>query len=377
MDILYIANVRMPTEKAHGFQIAKTIEALLENNANVEMLLPKRPNHIEDSIVDYYSLRMPIKIKYIPIPFNFILKVSSSLYFKLERFYFTLLAFIIALFSNRTVYSREITICFLLAIFNKDVVYEDHEPKNSKVWLYRFFLKKIDKKVIVAKNLMELYKEFGIDERAYRFIPNGVDVESFENVKPDKSIWRDRMNISSDKKTVLYIGHFYRWKGIYTLIDASSHIQNAQVVLIGGTDTDYNEVSDYVKRCDINNISLHKFVPHNEIIKFIKSADILVLPNTAKEERSLKYTTPIKLFEYMASGVPIVASKIMSFQNYLEENVNAIMFEPDNAKDLTDKVNNLLNSPGLIERISQNAHKQVIDYSWDKRAEKIIEFIKE
>ena len=376
MDILYIANARMPTEKAHGLQIVKTVEALLERGENVVLLLPKRLNPITESIGGYYSLKRPIEVEYITIPFNFVLKMSDSLYFKLERLYFALCAFLNAVTKNVVVYSRDITLCFLLALFGKDVVYEDHEPKNSKKFLYKLFLKKINKKVIVAKNLSELYKEFGINESTFKFIPNGVDLAEFERTRRDKSIWWEELDVDHREKIVLYVGHFYTWKGVYTLIDAAQSLQNAKAVLIGGTEQDHQKVGDYIKERDIKNVYLHKFVPHKEIVKFIKSADVLVLPNTGQEERSLKYTTPIKLFEYMASGVPIAASRVESFKNYLENNVNAVMFEPDNAEDLANKINSLLNSSDLMEKMAVNAYQEVQDYSWERRAEKIIDFIK-
>lgn len=376
MDILYIANVRMPTEKAHGLQIAKTVEALIERGVNVKLVLPKRLNMISETIVDYYSLDKPIKIKYITIPFNFVLKVSDSLYFKLERIYFTLIAFFYGITKPDSIYSRDITICFLFSLFGKDVAYEDHEPKNSKKWLYKFFLKAIGKKVIVAKNLADVYKEFGIDERTYRFIPNGVDLEEFDSVEKNEYIWKETFNIDTEKKVALYVGHFYGWKGIYTFIDAAPYLKNTETVLMGGTELDRAAVRDYIDGRGVENVHVHGHIPHHNIVEFIKSADVLILPNTAQEERSSKYTTPIKLFEYMASRVPIVASRVESFKNYLKNNINAVMFEPDNAKDLASKIGDLLNNHELMKNISSAAYQGVSNYSWQRRAEKIINFIK-
>ena len=102
---------------------------------------------------------------------------------------------------------------------------------------------------------------------------------------------------------------------------------------------------------------------------------MLVLPNTADEERSQKYTTPIKLFEYMASGVPIIASRVPSFDTYLKHNNNAYLFEPDNPENLAKQVNDLLKDRYIMKKISKQAKRDVAQYDWRRRAETIVRFI--
>ena len=128
----------------------------------------------------------------------------------------------------------------------------------------------------------------------------------------------------------------------------------------------------FVKELNLNNISIVPHVPKKETIKYIEAADVLVLPNSSKDKMSL-YTSPIKLFEYMASSRPIVASNLPSICEVLEHNVNAVLFEPDNYHDLALKINNVLNSD--FSAISQRAACDVKEYTWEKRAKLIKEFI--
>src|SRR3989338_4498239 len=325
MRMLYIANARMPTEKAHGLQIAKIAEAFAHEGADVTLLLPKRKNTLASDWRDFYDIRSPIAIQYIANHFGWLESIWHNGYFTIERVLFGVLSFFSACRKPYDmIFTRELLLAYFLTLVGKPVVYEDHEPKMRFRWLYKHFVRTIKKKVVVAHHLTKLYEAFGIERCTYVEAPNGVDLSEFEKAERDRGIWKREFGIEPQEQIVLYVGHFYAWKGVYTLLDATRQIRG-RVILIGGTREDEDRVRSYIRAHGLANISIKGFVPHREIIQFIKSADVLVLPNTAKEERSQKYTTPIKLFEYMASGVPIVASNLESFTPYLQDKYNGIL----------------------------------------------------
>lgn len=375
MRLLYIANSRLPTEKAHGLQIVKTIEALAQAGLEITLLIPRRKNHIKTNIADFYNIQGGLMRTVRPWdvvrPLQYI---SESLYFPFQRIWFTAAAFMYGLFWRGAAYSRDITVSFLLALIGKNVAYEDHEPKNRLRGLYGFFLKRIPKKVAVARGLVDMYRAMGISEETYGCAPNGVDIAEFDATARDESLWSRELGVKEGTPVALYVGHFYAWKGVYTLLDAAKDIR-AAVALIGGTKEDYAAVERHIKERGISNVCLRKFMPHREVIRFIKSADVLILPNTAAEERSQKYTTPIKLFEYMASGVPIVASNIPSVTPYVRHNENAFLCEPDNSEALARAVNQAINNKEIARQVAQRAYKEAVKYTWSERAKKIIEFI--
>ncbi len=375
MKLLYIANARMPTEKAHGLQIMKTIEAFLEHGAEVTLVLPKRVNHINATISQFYNLKRAPHIIFIKNYFGFLENIWPRIYFFLQRIFFGIRVFFFVFFKKVDyIYSRELTISFFLSLLKKNVVFEDHEPKKSFQFIYRWMVRYIPKKVIVANELRNLYQEMGVNKNSFIEVPNGVDLKEFSDIEPESSLWHTQLDIAQDQKIILYVGHFYKWKGVYTLAQAAPDMQG-MVIMIGGLSGDTKKLQSFIKEKHIQNVKIVPFVSHSEIIKFLKSAHVLVLPNTGEEERSLKYTTPIKLFEYMASGVPIVASNIPSFEPYLKEKENAMLFLPDNSVDLSSKVNTVLASPKLAGFLAQNAQEHVKEWTWEKRAKKIISFL--
>lgn len=378
MKLFYLTNLRLPTEKAHGFQIMKTAEAFGLLGVNVEMVVPRRKNYIQKTFQEFYRLKYYPSVYWLTNTFGIVEYFSKRSYFFLQRISFGMQAFFFAITKKDIViYSRDLLLSFFLSLAGKKVVYEDHEPKKKLRSLYAFLLAHISKKVVVSEHLLTLYQQMGINSLTYIFAPNGVDIDLFTKTKSDHSIWNKHFSIPVGTSVVLYVGHFYAWKGVYTLLDAASLIDNSAVVLIGGTPEDFSKVAQYISEKKINNVYLHPFVPQYEIVPFITSADILVLPNTAKEERSLKYTTPIKLFEYMASGTPIVASNIPSITSYLRDGENALLVRPDDPEDLAKKINFLCSTPEIGKKIANTALLHSAQWSWEKRAKKILSFIGE
>lgn len=365
----------MPTEKAHGFQIMKTIERFLIEGAEVTLLLPNRKNPITDSLQNFYGLKVLPKIFYVPNYVGFLEKYFHSLYFFIQRILFAVSSFLTGLFSSADiVYSRELTISFFLALFGKIVVFEDHEPKTRFRVLYLFFLRHIPYKVVVAKNLLNLYSQAGISQSSSIVVPNGVELAEFDMVKINKSIWQE-VGIPKNTKIILYVGHFYRWKGVYDLVSTSEYLSppsvDWRIVMIGGTTVDQKKITEYIDERHITGVTILPFMNHKRIVEYIKSADVLVLPNTAVEERSRNYTTPIKLFEYMASGVPIVATNLSSFSDYIQDGENAVMSEPDNVRMLALSIQQVISDEDLGARISKKARKDVEKYTWEERGRKI------
>ena len=382
MKIFYIINARMPTSKAYGLQVVKTIEAFKTLGADVALFLPRRKGaqkelNAELGIKDFYNLREEIKTFYFPDFVFFIRRLNFKFYYFLNRCLFVKGAFFAGLFSRADfIYTRDYQISFLLSFFRNNIVYEDHEPRLAKIGLYAWFLKRIRKKVVVAVNMSELYDKFGVAKKRYVVAPNGVDLSEFEEISADKNIWTKEMGFKPSDKVILYVGHFYEWKGVYTLVDSVRYLpENIKLVLIGGMEEDREKIVSYAEKEKIEGVFVQSFVPHKKVLKYIKSADVLALPNTAREERSNKYTTPIKLFEYMASGVPIVASRIKSFEGYLKDGLDALLFEPDNAKDLAEKINFIISNKEAGSDMATVAFGESRMYTWEKRAGKILKFL--
>ena len=105
-----------------------------------------------------------------------------------------------------------------------------------------------------------------------------------------------------------------------------------------------------------------------------RAADVLVLPNRRDGGQSEYFTSPMKMFEYMASGTPLVASNLPSLREVLSE-TNAFLVEPDSASALAAGIREVLSRPEQAQSRALQAHHDVAKYSWHQRAQGIIKFI--
>ena len=382
MKILYISNSRIPTEKAYGIQIIKMCEAFSLQNNNLKLVLPTRKNKKFKNIdiLKYYNIKNNFKIKKIktfdPV---FLMKLPDGVYIKFQLIFFSISSFFYLLFKkNKFVlkqvqddiifYTRDEYLLPLLQKFSNKVIWEAHTlPDNKNKYLK--YWGKCYKIISISQSLKNELVELGIKENKIIVAHDGVDLNNFQKLK-------QKLDLAENKKVILYSGHLYDWKGAQVLADASEFLSDdCEVIFIGGTDLDIKNFKSKNKNLiNKNKILVLGYKNPQLIPEYLKSADVLILPNSAKDKKS-KWTSPIKLFEYMASGRPIIASDLANIREILNEN-NAVFFEPDNPQDLAKKIESVLNNKNFADKISQQAYQDVKNYTWEKRAGKILEFIK-
>jgi glycosyltransferase involved in cell wall biosynthesis len=412
VKIVYIANARIPTEKAHGIQIMKMCEAF-SSNANtankyandtnkesieVELWAPRRINPIKDDPFDYYGVERIFKIRKFPcLDFVIFDKYIGHLGTWIETLTFALFVLPYFLFKKADIFYTREKFCVPFVFFKKNFYFEAHTfPKNY--FLYSPFLKKIKKIIVITQKLKELFVEQGIPEERILVAPDGVDIEKFD-VQCSKFDAREKLGLLKDKKIVLYTGHLYKWKGANVLAESSKYLpEDTEIYFVGGTEQDIEQFKHFTSNvepslipkelqgaqlpvCTSNleprtsNLNIIGHRPHSEIPYWLRAADVLVLPNSGKDDISKYWTSPIKMFEYMASKKPIIASDLPSIREVLNDS-NAVLVDSDNPKALAEGIKKILQNPEFSAKISYCALEDVQGYSWHKRTDKIIEFLK-
>jgi glycosyltransferase involved in cell wall biosynthesis len=381
--MIYLENARIPTEKAHGLQIMKMVEAFQGQGVDVELVVAKRANNQleHEDPFNYYGLKKRFKIKKLPLIDLVDLGLSiKGLSVPLQNTSFAISAFFSLLFSKADIiYSRDEFSLFLLSFFKKNLVFELHtfteSKKLYKMILFKFLFRRVKKIVVITKGLQGLLEnQLGVSQDKIVVSADAVDLKQFVISKTRKEC-RDQLGLPLDKNIILYTGHLFGWKGVNRLVESSSYLaDNDLIVIVGGMEHDQKKLNKFISEKNLRNILIVGYKPPKDIPVYLKAADILVLPNSGKNKISEHYTSPMKMFEYMAANKPIVASDIPSIKEVLNSD-NAVLVAPDDSSALADGIKNILSNEELAEKVSQNAYTTVQDYTWDKRAKKVLNFI--
>ena len=116
-------------------------------------------------------------------------------------------------------------------------------------------------------------------------------------------------------------------------------------------------------------------VAPSEVPTWLAAADIAVLPNSGTSVIGSRYTSPLKLYEYLAAGCPIVASDVPAVREVVTDGETAVLVRPDDPEALGDGIAGLLAVPVLAQRIGALGRLWVQGSTWDARATAIRVFV--
>ncbi len=370
--------MRLPNERPHGIQIMKTCAALKKQGAEVELWAAvrrggDRPDAAET--FSFYGIAGGFPVRFLPV-WDFLPSWwRLGFYLKSLSFFVAALAGLYRLKGDFAVYTREELATFLVFFTRRPVFWEAHMTSRSAFLRARRF-KKLAGVVAISQSLKNLLAERnGIDEAKITVAHDAVDLEQFSDFLPAAEARRE-LGLPKEKKIALYNGGIFKQKGIFTFLSAAGLLDETWLFLVvgGNPGDETKDIKDFISRHNLKNVRLAGHVPHQAVKKYLAAADILVLPNSNLDERTSLFTSPLKLFEYMAAGRPIVASATPTIKEILNDG-NAVLVEADNASALAQGLAWLLADEGLGYQLAECGRRDVTSYTWDERAKKILSLV--
>lgn len=374
MKLYYIASARMPNKKAYAIQIAKMCEAFAGEEVELELIVPKQKNAIED-IKDYYQLHSTFRVTRLP---TFCSYASSRWGYFISSISFVILYsmyLIVKILRGErgVVYTIDTdTFSFAACAFLGMPCFLETHGGKAKSWINTIFFKRV-KGVIVINNIIkkQIAKTLAFPENKILVWPNGIDLDLFRDVSKDEA--RNSLSLPKDIKIVMYCGRFYGWKGFEVLIEAAKELPpDIFIYVVGGTKEEFLSVT---KKIIISkNFIFPGEKPYTEIPLWLSAADAFLVLGTKYDTQSYYYTSPMKVFEYLAMKRPIIASKTPAIQDIVSDK-QAVFYESDNYKDLAQKISFTVNDSESIRMKIAAAAIRAKDFTWQKRAKDTVEFI--
>lgn len=376
VKILYVVNAKMPNERANGVQIAHTCEGI--GATGMDLTLVTRYAQNATSIASFFNIRETFRHTQIPaidipwMPFRYAVR---NLSFFISANVYLVGMWCASFFTGRkvVVYVRGETVLALIPLsYLMPIFFETHQIRNFEAW-YKIALRRMCGIIVITERLKQKFvEEYSLPPEKILVARDAVDLPLFTATLPSRAVWLVH-GISEEKKIVLYSGTLAIEKGVDTLAEATAFLpDDVHVVFLGGVEQQVRSFKE--KYGHLKNISILGRVDYTAVPKYVVSADVLVLPDSADFAYSNLYTSPMKLFEYMASKRPIVASNVPSLCEVLEE-TSAVFFEAGNPKSLAEAIQYALDHTVESEERAKQAYEAVSQFTWEERTKSIVNHI--
>jgi len=217
------------------------------------------------------------------------------------------------------------------------------------------------KLVTLTKSLVDIIRDKFNYKEDIKIIP---DAHNFMGEKPKD------VNFNKEKIEIIYIGLTFKNRGVEMAVKTLEFLPDKfHFRFVGGHKQEREGLRKrYYSFVRQQRLILEEPVPYSKVREKLLGADIAILPTPLSE--FARFTSPLKLFEYMSVGLPIVASNTPTFKEILTKN-SALFFEPNNSRDLAEKVEYLAGNQKLAQKIGKNAFENSKKYTYKKRAERI------
>ncbi|MCL4397640.1 glycosyltransferase family 4 protein [Patescibacteria group bacterium] len=373
-------------------------QAFFDNGHKLELLQPRIPpvKTIKENFWDYYQLA----------PNRYVLKSLPCLILPetllTERFfshlrYFVMswsysLGLVLYLFTNKRKYVHLFTECkeilvllkLIKLIYSPTVVYEVHIlPGNFyERLLEKIALSRVDIIVTTTHKMAEYYTKKNFAGKI-EVLPNSINLQDFD-YQTSKSELRKGLKLPSEKIIVGYGGRFLTnnmEKGIPELISAMGILKKENkklfLVCVGGPE---EQIEKYRRLAKENNLAKDDYyfighVPPKTLYKYMRAFDVCAMPFPWTEHYAY-IMAPLKMFEYMATKNPIIATDLPSVKEVLIDRETALLAEPGSPESLALGIKELITNKKLAETIATQAFQTVSQkYTWRHRAKRVLSLI--
>ena len=393
MKLLYVANARIPTEKAHGLQIMQNCEAFANNGAQVTLWAARRVNtaglRAESDVWAYYGVKQNFTLRRVPcLDVQFLVGEKIALLRK-GAFLIQTATFLAALClwllraDADIYYSRDLPVVFLFTLLKPrhKIAYEPHRLSGSGVgrWLQTTAAKRAGAVFPITATMAEVFIKRGVAPARVRTAHDGIRKQRFETL-PDKHAAREVVGWPQDAFIVGYVGRLHTMsmdKGVGTLIQALARLDNVSLGLVGGPD---DMAAALRQQWQTAGLPDERFlyagqVKADAVPLYLSAFDVCAMPHPFTRHFATA-TSPLKLFEYMASKRPIVASDLPGWSDVIRDYESALLVPPGHSDALAEAIRKLKNDPELGNRLAGCAYQKVMQhYTWESRSQMILNHI--
>lgn len=370
MKMIYIDNVRMPSERAHSYQIAQWCFEMGRLGHEVILVTPDRAN--SKDVFTYYGFTQRT-FTHIVLPTFDALRyrwIPQSLAYSIQRWTFLRNARRWAISQNADIwYTRSPAVIASVAHPARHCwVLEVHDDPASNLLRWQRIKKNIKLFIAISEGVKKHLIHLGIGGEVVVVAHDGVDVVAVESA-PLRGM-RAEWNIPPEAFVAVYTGGLYLWKGVDFLVKAwPATPPEAHLIIVGGPDQDRERVSLQVPPEVRQRVHIFASIPRERVFSLLKEAQLGLLPTSPAFAIGRDYTSPLKVFEYLAAGLPILASSVPTSHELLKSDVARFFLQ--DPVSLGSQVVQIMKDVKWRSSATATARKRAQEYTWHARAQLI------
>jgi len=367
-------NRNIPSRKADGVAVANTCSQFACHGFDVNLVLPRgmlnRYKTLPPSsdFWQFYGVEKNFHIHNILWPFRLSFPVNTG---------FTLMAVLYAIIRDSAiVYSRHIELAWLAALAGRFSIFESHNysrivdhPLLPK-WVKLFQSGSQRTGMVVTTHTdADEYQRRGIPQQKILVAHNGVNLDRFVPTGT-KTDLRKSLGLPDGNIIVCYSGHLYEEKGSRELLECASQLDSVFFLIVGGEVEDIDRCQAWAKKRNLTNLKFAGFVQQVNVSDYLLASDILLMPQSETP------CSTMKLFDYLATGRPIVATDHPTIREVLHHKRNAVLVKPKSGRELMVGIKWLIGNPATASKLGEQAGQDAEQYTWPNRIQRIVNWLK-
>jgi len=368
MRIIYVAGSPVPSKAANSVHVMKMSHALADLEHQVTLCCPKATDSdlSKQEVYDLYGVKPNFE-------FNPHTPFSS-------RIGLILYAMKNAALAKREkadfVFSRCLFTAWFCSIFGIKTLFERHDAWENNPTAAKIFKRLMASKnclglVVISKALEDqITSKFGIERNRMIIAADAADPLPETSAPPPFEKVKGKINVG-------YVGHLYKGRGIDIIADAAKQLPGMEFHIVGGTDEDLTYWRHELKSHE--NIHFYGHMSHNAASRYLQHFDVLLAPYQKKVSvagggNTVQWMSPLKIFEYMSTGKPMISSDLPVLHEVLKPDKNAYLCIADDVDDWVSVLQSIQKNPTKAAQIGATAKEDFLqNYTWLRRSEKIIE----
>ncbi|MCP5022772.1 MAG: glycosyltransferase family 4 protein [bacterium] len=380
-QLVVVANTRIPSQRAQSLQVMHAGQAFVDRGLSTTLLHAKRRGTTvlgQGALSTYYGLPSDSQLRVEAVScVDGIDSVPTCLQFlpaRLQEWTFASRAAkrVDAQFPDALVLTREIETAYRLKP-RPGIFWEVHRVPGGR-WrrgLMARAMPALAGVIAISGGVQDDLVRLGVPESKILVEHDAFHSQRFEGL-PGKAAARKRLSLSADAQLVVYTGGLLAWKGVEILVQAAAQMPDVDFVIVGGMDADVKRLRGLA--AGLPNVHLLGFLDPGQVPLYLVAGDVGVVPNRSQPAISSRYTSPLKVFEAMAIGLPLVVSDLPSMRDILSDE-DACFVPPDDPNSLVQGLRRVFSDSKLRQRLGICLSRRAQQHTFDARAVRLLDWM--